>query len=79
MAHLSIGPVVGVLHGALNRAESIPHDALVTGKQSEQAEDVPSPLVHADLRKVRALNRVLGTVTLSAESFIIRHHTCTGT
>ena len=58
--YLRIGPVVGVLDGTLYGPEGVPDQALVTGQQPEQAEDVPAPLVHADLRQVRALNRVLG-------------------
>ena len=52
--------MVGVLDGALYGPEGVPDQALVTGQQPEQAEDVPAPLVHADLRQVRALKRVLG-------------------
>ena len=61
--------MIGVLDGALYGAEGVPHDALVTGQETEQAQDVPAPGVHADLRQVRALHRVLGYVVISKSMF----------
>ena len=61
--------MIGVLDGALYGAEGVPHDALVTGQEPEQAQDVPAPGVHADLRQVRALHRVLGYVVISKSMF----------